>query len=162
MKKIQFLFLVLIAFNAMACNSKPKVDKPKNNTKEMATETNIVLLLFPSGCEDESCYSYKIEIEKNTFKVGGSYYMRYPDEKKRKELLIQQIKRLNKMVQNIQNPYFNKESAEDVWGAKMIVNGKVLYEVGEFSFKSPPDKIKQLISYIVKLSPLEIELYDFS
>jgi len=164
MKKIQSLFLVVIVFNTLACNSNPKADNfLKSNPKEMTTETNnIVLLLFPSGCEDESCYSYKIEIEENKLKVNGTYYMRYSDDKKSKKLSTQQIAELNKMVQNIQTAYFDKESAEDVWGAKMTINGKVVYEVGEFSFESPPDKMKQLINYIVKLSPLEIELYDFS
>lgn len=163
MKKMQYFFLVIITLNTLACNSKSKTNNLKSEIKEMTIESNnIVLLLFPSGCEDESCYSYKIEIGESNFKVSGSYYMRYSDDKKSKKLSIQQITELNEMAQNVKNPFFNKESVEDVWGAKMTINGKVLYEVGEFSFESPPDKIKQLINYIIKLSPLKIELYDFS
>ncbi len=161
MKKI-FYFLIVIGFNLIACNYDTQVKNIQANKVLTEINSNITLFLFPSGCENENCYSYKIEITKNRLIVNGNYYMRYDDGKKRKILSAEEIAKLNELAQAIDSPYINEESAEDVWSAKIIINKKLVYKEGEFSFETTPQKIKYLIDYIVGLSPLEIELYHFA
>ncbi len=164
MKKTKGLFWVLISLHSIACHNLPSRIKDKKNKNEMMVEVkqNITLFFYPSGCKNENCYSYKIEIEDDFLIVNGCYYSRYDHKKKKKTISSKQIIELNKLVQRLDNPYLNKVITEDVWGAKMFVNGKLIYEEGEFSFETAPEKIKQLIDYIIMLSPLEIKLYALS
>ncbi len=163
MKKIPCLILSAITFCFLSCNSNQKTEIDNNQTNETTSNSSdIILLLYPTGCEDESCYSYKIEIKETQITIGGNYYLGYADDKKSKTLSYEEVAELSRMIQNIQEPYFDHEIALDVWGAKLIVNGTTVYEAGDFSFESPPKPIRQLIQQIVKLSPLEIDLYGFS
>ena len=47
-------------------------------------------------------------------------------------------------------------------GARMVINGKNMYEETDFSFDEETNEMFELINYIISLSPKRPELYGFS
>ena len=50
----------------------------------------------------------------------------------------------------------------DTWAVSLIVDNKKIYEVDDFSFESPPEDIRKLIKYIVKIGVIKIKLHGFA
>ena len=155
-KLLNIILIILI----LSC--KYNYTNNSNKKKSMRFHNNLVLLLYPIGCNDESCISYKISIKKNEYRINGTYYLNYSSKKKFKIISKHEIEELDSLIQNIKNPYIERTNACDVWSARLIVNGKTVFEQDDFSFETAPEPFKKIIKKIIKLSPLEIKLYGFS
>src|SRR6218665_835295 len=103
MEIVRLVIMCLISYSATACNSNSKEGEVSNSMK-----SKIELLLYPTGCDNESCYSYKIEIENCILRVGGSYYMTFEKSKKRKQLSTSQLKKLQDFLEQIKSPEIAK------------------------------------------------------
>jgi hypothetical protein len=65
----------------------------------------------------------------------------------------------SKIVEVVRN---EQPSILDTWGVTLYVNSKIVYEDDDFSIQGNPKEIKDLIRYLIKISPLKIDLYGFS
>lgn len=57
---------------------------------------------------------------------------------------------------------FDNEIVLDSWRLVLKVNGRKMYEKTDFSIKDLPKDVKNLVKYLMKISPVEIDLYGFS
>ena len=73
-----------------------------------------------------------------------------------------QTNKITRLISAIKTQYLNTENFEDAWGVTLIINNRIVYEVGDFSFELPPNEVKNLIKYLVDLSAIKIDLYGFS
>ena len=58
------------------------------------------------------------------------------------QLSNNQINKIDTLISAIKIQYRNIDIFEDTWGITLIINNRVVYEVGNFSFKLPPNEVK--------------------
>lgn len=70
-----------------------------------------------------------------------------------------QIDIINTLASNINMQYIYRQEVEDAWEVQMTINGIVVYEVTDYSLETlPPNEIKDLIYYLIRLSGIKVEL----
>ncbi len=57
---------------------------------------------------------------------------------------------------------FDNEIILDSWRLVLKVNGRKIYEKSKVSIKDLPKDVRNLVKYLIKISPVEIDLYGFS
>ena len=141
-----------------ACHSQ---EKRNEMSKSENQKNSISLKFYPTGVIDDVRYSISVIndslIVKNYFPININDKREYITQ-----LSNNQINKIDTLISAIKIQYRNTDISEDTWGITLIINNRVVYEVGDFSFKLPPDEVKNLINYLVSLSAIKIDLYGFS
>ena len=164
MKKMGIVISMLICL--YSCHSQ---DSNKQiNTKEYS---NIVeIYMFPTSCVDDVRYSIYVKNDSLVFidyepTTGTEQCTNYI-----KKLSNYEKEKIDSLISLISSPIRNINEVEDAWGARMVINGKNMYEETDFSFDEEADfsfdeetnEMFELINYIISLSPKRPELYGFS
>jgi len=159
MKTICCILLCCSCF--VSCHSQTK-------NKKMESDLNLSLLFYPSMLIEDIRYSVDII---NDSLVIKKYYIGVKTTERIK-LTDEQYAEIKKMTSALNQKYDRSDNwANDVWGCTLKVDNQVYYEDNFFSFQKSsnhanfqplPEEIRLLIEYIVRLSPIPIELYGFS
>lgn len=155
---MRLILLVVCLSLFQSCNAE---NSESNAIKQNMTK--IELYFFPSDLEKDIRYSILIEgntvSAKNHHRLGTKSLI----EGFKKELSKEQIDTLNKLIAKQEvNKVKPHMVTEDTWGAKLIVDDRVMYESSQFSLKHMDDNTRNLIEYLFSLLPVKIELYGFS
>ncbi|MDR1876025.1 MAG: hypothetical protein LBQ84_00215 [Flavobacteriaceae bacterium] len=125
-------------------------------------DISISLKFYPTGVIEDVRYSISII---NDSLIVKNHFPRNINDKNEyiTKLSNSQKYEINKLISFINIQYQNRDIfISDTWGVTLVINNQVFYEVDDFSFKSPPNEIRNLINYLVGLSPIKIDLYGFS
>jgi len=145
------LFLAIVTLCLFSCGS-------RLITKDISMmENSIELYLFPVGAFQDLRYS--IVLDEETIKTYSSKTIKSNERK----LHSREIGNINDLVSKIQNPYQNTiQGISDTWGCLLKIDDEIIYMDDDFSFETPPEEIKNLISYLTEISSIKIKLYGFS
>lgn len=158
MRKTCIILLFFYSLCLMSCHSQEKRDEVSQTEKQKNT---IILKFYPTGVIDDIRYS--IYIIGDSLIVKNYFPINTKDQREYVALLSNnQIYKIDTLVSAIRMQYQNTDIFEDTWGVTLMINNKVVYEVSDFSFKLPPNEVKNLINYLVGLSEIKIDLYGFS
>lgn len=154
-------YIILLLFYSLCLISCHSQDKRNAMSKSENQKETISLIFYPSGVIDDVRYSISVIsdslIVKNYFPININDKREYAVQ-----LSNNQINEIDTLVSAIKMQYRNIGVFEDTWGITLIINNQVVYEVGDFSFNIPPNEVKNLINYLIRLSAIKIELYGFS
>lgn len=131
-----------------------------NNKQSRNTQNNISILLYPIDTPQD--IRYGINVNNNSIRfiynnpMASDTIIVNLDESDKIS-----IKLLCDSINNYQT-IKTGEKLEDGWELVLFFNDRLIYQCFNFDFNSPPFKIRRLIDYILKFSPIEIDLYDFS
>ena len=122
----------------------------------------IGLKFYPTGVIEDVRYS--ITVKKDSLFVKNHFPRTDIDSSSYKVELTESHKdSIKYLTSKIVNTVKNEQpSVLDTWGVTLIVNGKIIYEDDDFSIQGNPKELKDLIRYLIKISPLKIDLYGFS
>ena len=158
MKKKYIILLLCYSLCIASCHSQ---EKRNEMSKSENQKNSISLKFYPTGAIDDVRYSISVIndslIVKNYFPININDKREYVTQ-----LSNNQINKIDTLISAIKIQYRNTDIFEDTWGITLIINNRVVYEVGDFSFKLPPNEVKNLINYLVSLSAIKIDLYGFS
>jgi hypothetical protein len=130
---------------------------------------NLSLLFYPSTSTGGVVYSINIVNDSLTIKTNW----RAGNKEYKGKLTNNQCLEIKNMISALTQKYdWSGRFALGSWGCMLKVDNQVYYEDNYFSFdstrferrglRSTPEEIKQLIDYIVGLSPIPIILFSFS
>lgn len=147
------LIFVVFCFMYPSCNT-------NNNKQSHNTQNNISILLYPIDTPQDIRYGINmnnsfIRFIYNNPMASDTIIVNLDESDKIS------IKLLCDSINNCQT-IKTGEKLEDGWELVLFLNDRLIYQCYNFDFNSPPLKIRRLIDYIIKFSPIEIELYDFS
>lgn len=147
MKTIIYSFVLLLLFSC------------EENKKKFAfnNKLQICLLLYPSENTEDIRYSLNI-LDGNLLIKDYSTFKNISYKLKKNEYnhLLLLKNNISKKYDRLNNNVLGS------WGCTLKVENVIYYNDDDFNFKDPPIEIKNLIDYLVKISPIEIELYSFS
>lgn len=158
MRKTYIILLFFCSLCLMFCHSQEKRDEMSKSEKQKNT---IILKFYPTGVIDDIRYSLSVI---NDSLIIKNYFPTNSKDKREYIALLSnnQINKIDTLVSAIKMQYRKTDISEDTWGVTLMINNKVIYEVGDFSFELPPYEVKNLINYLVDLSEIKIDLYAFS
>lgn len=130
--------------------------------KEIDRMMNLTLIFYPTGVIEDVRYSIKIE--------GDSFIVRNHSPRDAEKLDThngklskEEKEKVQRLVQALEpEQKGSSEISEDTWSAKLTIDGKTYYEKSDFSLQKAKREYKELFEYLIKLSPVEIDLYGFS
>lgn len=158
MRKTYIILLFFYSLCLMSCHSQEKRDEMSKSEKQ---KNSIILEFYPTGVIEDVRYS--ISVISDSLIVKNYFPINTKDQREYVALLSNnQINKIDTLVSAIKMQYRNTDILEDTWGVTLIINNQVVYEVSDFSFKQPPNEVKNLINYLVSLSAIKIDLYGFS
>lgn len=158
MRKTYIILLFFYSLCLMSCHSQEKRDEMSKSEKQ---KNSIILEFYPTGVIEDVRYS--ISVISDSLIVKNYFPINTKDQREYVALLSNnQINKIDTLVSAIKMQYRNTDTLEDTWGVTLMINNQVVYEVSDFSFKLPPNEVKNLINYLVSLSAIKIDLYGFS
>ena len=155
------LLFVLICFASCKADCSEQNHCIENNTEQNnSVQNNILILLYPIATPENVRYSINVQDHFVRFVYHDSMP---PDsiDVNLNESEYNSIKLLCDSVDSSQ-PIKIGEEALDTWELSLFINDKLVYQCLGYDFDSPPYEISQLINYIIKFSPKEIDLYGFA
>jgi hypothetical protein len=153
--KTSYIAVLFCVVCLTSCHSQEKSD---STLKLKNQDISISLKFYPTGVVDDVRYSIYIIndsliVENHTVNKKSVY---------KTKLSNIQINDIDTLSSTIKTQCRSSDIVEDAWAVTLVINNKIVYEVNDFSFESPPNEIKNLINYLVSLSPIKIDLYGFS
>jgi hypothetical protein len=131
---------------------------------EKSESLDLSLLFYPSGTTGFSEYSIDI--------INDSLIIKNPNNKEyRGKLTNDQRVEIKQKISTLTEKYdWSDNRVKGGWGCILKIDNQVYYIDNGFTFDPrfkdwgppTPEKIKDLIDYIVGLSPIPIKLYGFS
>ncbi len=160
MKKAVFLILGILAILS-SCNSQNH-NNEKNSSHQENENLKIELLFYPSGVTEDLRYS--ITVTEDSLFVKN-YFPRQVSEltQSKTKLSQEHLGYIRKCLAKIKNTEINRTPIfEDSWGATLIINEQKILIQNSFSLDSLKIEYRCIIEYLIKLSPIKIDLYGFS
>ncbi len=140
MKKT-FVTLLLSLFLCLAACSQ------RENKNEAQAPVSISLKFYP-------IIRYSITVNNDSLIVKN-----HTEKEHIIKLSKNQIDIIDTLASNINMQYIYRQEVEDAWEVQMTINGIVVYEVTDYSLETlPPNEIKDLIYYLIRLSGIKVEL----
>ena len=148
--------IYILIITCLVCISSCEI-KTTNEKNEITESTLLINLdFYASGSDYDPIYSIRV--------VGDSMTVMATELHTTKTFRLshKQEECLTILVKDMQVTRTEKRYIEDSWGITLRIDDTIIYKTDDFGYENTPKHIRALIAYLVYLSPIEIELREFS